>query len=937
MGGESLFEPPTKRPEEPAPPEAHEAAPGEKSRWRPRRIVVVVGIGALLLLLSGAISVYIITERLGNNVTRARHLPVPRRVDPARPPRKPLTFLLVGTDSRTDAGRRRRRRPGYRSEVLMLARLTRPVPAPRWCRSPADSWVDIPGRGPDKINAAYAFGGPPLLIKTVENLTAHPGRPFRRHRLRRAFERWSTRWVASTSASTPRGATVSPSAPASTTSTAAGRWRTSGSGTGWPRRRPRPGPAAAERPAGAGHGRRPARCPAPRRSRPARRGQPVGERRRHARRRRAARPRVELNGLEPTDVISSVPPARRSAGGRAVRWSGPTLGHRALGRAADRARRALRQPTPATCWDRRPVTLRDYLRVSPRALGPRAGVRADRARRWRRGWYLRPTEYTARLCGCTSPRRPPTAPVRPTRAPSSPSSGSRRTWSWWQPAGQRGGHPAARLTGTPRTSRADHGLQRARLGADRRRRHGHVAAACRRRRQRRRQVFTAARRRARATDRPRAASRRSPSASSSPPRSPPIRRRPACPLTLALGLLAGLALGVGGALARNALDISVKSPGAAARACGGTEPRDHRLRRRSAEAAADGARRPAVAPLGGVPAAAHEPAVRRRRQPSQGHRRHQLAAERGQDHDAWRTSPSRWPRRATGCSRSRPTCAARSSPTCSAWSAPSGSPACSPAACTSDRRCSTGRAALRRAGQWAAAAQPERAAGLPADGELLGELREATTSSSSTRRRCFPSPTPPRSPRRQTARSSSAASRRRPRPVWRPCRARSVSAPLLGTVFTMVPSRGPRAYAQYNSYYGAEQPSRPRKPPSGVPPASPTTGAVPAAGFMAKAAGGSPVRATGTGRRAVPDGAFPTSPASLEDRDEDSTDHRNHRPGRLIPGRAAARQGLRGPRPHPPRLHLQHRADRPPLHGSARPEAPAVPALRRPDRRRHGS
>jgi capsular exopolysaccharide synthesis family protein len=33
----------------------------------------------------------------------------------------------------------------------------------------------------------------------------------------------------------------------------------------------------------------------------------------------------------------------------------------------------------------------------------------------------------------------------------------------------------------------------------------------------------------------------------------------------------------------------------------------------------------------------------------------------------------------------------------------------------------------------------------------------------------------------------------------------AVSAPLLGTVFTMVPSSGPRAYAQYNAYYRAEQ------------------------------------------------------------------------------------------------------------------------------------
>jgi LCP family protein required for cell wall assembly len=36
---------------------------------------------------------------------------------------------------------------------------------------PRDSWVDIPGHGKNKINAAYAFGGPPLLIQTVEQLT----------------------------------------------------------------------------------------------------------------------------------------------------------------------------------------------------------------------------------------------------------------------------------------------------------------------------------------------------------------------------------------------------------------------------------------------------------------------------------------------------------------------------------------------------------------------------------------------------------------------------------------------------------------------------------------------------------------------------------------------------------------------------------------------
>ena len=36
---------------------------------------------------------------------------------------------------------------------------------------PRDSYVHIPGFGHNKINAAYAFGGPKLLAKTVQNAT----------------------------------------------------------------------------------------------------------------------------------------------------------------------------------------------------------------------------------------------------------------------------------------------------------------------------------------------------------------------------------------------------------------------------------------------------------------------------------------------------------------------------------------------------------------------------------------------------------------------------------------------------------------------------------------------------------------------------------------------------------------------------------------------
>jgi LCP family protein required for cell wall assembly len=36
---------------------------------------------------------------------------------------------------------------------------------------PRDSYVPIPGHGMNKINAAYSFGGAPLLVRTVQNVT----------------------------------------------------------------------------------------------------------------------------------------------------------------------------------------------------------------------------------------------------------------------------------------------------------------------------------------------------------------------------------------------------------------------------------------------------------------------------------------------------------------------------------------------------------------------------------------------------------------------------------------------------------------------------------------------------------------------------------------------------------------------------------------------
>jgi LCP family protein required for cell wall assembly len=78
------------------------------------------------------------------------------------------TYLITGSDSRD--GWKDDGTVGERTDTIML--LHKPETGPVALISiPRDSYVEIPGHDDNKINAAFAFGGPQLLVLTVENLT----------------------------------------------------------------------------------------------------------------------------------------------------------------------------------------------------------------------------------------------------------------------------------------------------------------------------------------------------------------------------------------------------------------------------------------------------------------------------------------------------------------------------------------------------------------------------------------------------------------------------------------------------------------------------------------------------------------------------------------------------------------------------------------------
>ncbi|MET8002984.1 LCP family protein [Nonomuraea glycinis] len=97
---------------------------------------------------------------------------------PDRPADTPGTnWLLVGSDSRKglSAAQRRKlatgRSAGQRTDSMMLLHLPDTGDRPTLVSLPRDSAVTIPGKGRNKLNAAYAIGGPPLLVQTVETVT----------------------------------------------------------------------------------------------------------------------------------------------------------------------------------------------------------------------------------------------------------------------------------------------------------------------------------------------------------------------------------------------------------------------------------------------------------------------------------------------------------------------------------------------------------------------------------------------------------------------------------------------------------------------------------------------------------------------------------------------------------------------------------------------
>ncbi len=156
-------------------------------RRRTARILSWIAVLTSLALLATAVGGYALVTHYDGNISRIDVFG--NRNRPAATPRGAQNILIVGSDSRGDLkagegfqGRGAGFVTGQRSDTVILAHLYGSREKAQLISFPRDSWVPIPEHvslesgkvvpeRTTKLNTAFAEGGAPLLIDTIEKLT----------------------------------------------------------------------------------------------------------------------------------------------------------------------------------------------------------------------------------------------------------------------------------------------------------------------------------------------------------------------------------------------------------------------------------------------------------------------------------------------------------------------------------------------------------------------------------------------------------------------------------------------------------------------------------------------------------------------------------------------------------------------------------------------
>ncbi len=147
-----------------------------KPRWG--RIALLAGLAVLIIAVIAGISLYGYANGLDEDLKRTDAFSELTGDRPAKPVEGPLNILLVGSDSR-DPDAAQDKGSQWRADTLILMHIPSDHKSAQLVSIPRDLWVNIPSSNSapcsdgsrSKINAAFAFGGLPRAVHTVECMT----------------------------------------------------------------------------------------------------------------------------------------------------------------------------------------------------------------------------------------------------------------------------------------------------------------------------------------------------------------------------------------------------------------------------------------------------------------------------------------------------------------------------------------------------------------------------------------------------------------------------------------------------------------------------------------------------------------------------------------------------------------------------------------------
>jgi len=155
------------------------------SRWLRRTLIVVLVFANIVVFgvyfgakhIASTINDVIKRTDIGDVLTPTTEHPN-GTVSPGETiPRPAVTFLVIGSDSRegtSDLEGNFGNSVGQRADVIMLLKVFPDEDRAQIVSIPRDLKVEIDGHATNRVNAAFAFGGGELMVKTVQDTTGIP-------------------------------------------------------------------------------------------------------------------------------------------------------------------------------------------------------------------------------------------------------------------------------------------------------------------------------------------------------------------------------------------------------------------------------------------------------------------------------------------------------------------------------------------------------------------------------------------------------------------------------------------------------------------------------------------------------------------------------------------------------------------------------------------